>query len=283
MSMRDDAAPAREALAASIWRNIPGRIGAIIVMFFLLMAVSAPLIAPYDPIASDWGSVMQPPSAAHPLGTDDLGRDVLSRILWGAQSSLFAAFVSAAIALAAGVPLGMVAGYFGGWIDVVVSRLTDTLLAIPGIILAISLALFLGGSLLNATLAISVASVPPFIRLARARTLQVRAEPYVEAARSLGLGNARLLFVHILPNLMPPIIVQATLAMAVAVIAEASLSFLGLGRPPPAPSWGTMLTTAKDYIAAAPWLSIWPGLCISLVTVGFGLLGDGLRQALARE
>jgi peptide/nickel transport system permease protein len=283
MSVRVETAPARDALLGAIWRSIPGRVGGSIVVFFVLVALSAPVLAPFDPLASDWLNVLQAPSAAHPFGTDDLGRDVLSRILWGAQSSLFAAFVSAAIAISVGVPLGMIAGYSGGWVDVLISRLTDTLLAIPGIILAISLALFLGGSLLNATLAISVASVPPFIRLARARTLQIRAEPYIEAARSVGLGNFRILFVHILPNLMPPIIVQATLAMAVAVIAEASLSFLGLGRPPPAPSWGTMLTTAKDYISAAPWLSIWPGLCISLVTVGFGLLGDGLRQALARD
>jgi peptide/nickel transport system permease protein len=283
LTVRAENAPGRQALTAAIWRSIPGRIGAAIVAFFIVLAVSAPLVAPFDPLASDWMNVLQGPSPAHPFGTDDLGRDVLSRILWGAQSSLFTAFVSAAIAVAAGVPLGMTAGYLGGWTDVFISRLTDTLLAIPGIILAISLALFLGGSLLNATLAIAVASVPPFIRLARARTLQIHAEPYIEAARSVGLGNLRLLFIHILPNLMPPIIVQATLAMAVAVIAEASLSFLGLGRPPPAPSWGTMLTTAKDYIAAAPWLSVWPGLCISLVTVGFGLLGDGLRQALARD
>ena len=196
---------------------------------------------------------------------------------------MFAAFASVSMALLIGVPLGMVAGYFGDWLDVVISRLTDTLLAIPGIMLAIALALFLGGSLVNATLAIAVAAVPAFIRLARAQTIQIRAEPYIEAARSIGLHNHRLLFVHVLPNLVPPIIVQATLAMAVAVISEASLSFLGLGRPPPAPSWGTMLTVAKDYIAGAPWLSIWPGLCIFLVTVGFGLLGDGLRQSLERR
>jgi peptide/nickel transport system permease protein len=167
--------------------------------------------------------------------------------------------------------------------DAVISRLTDTLLAIPGIMLAISLALFLGGSLFNATVAIAVAAIPAFVRLSRARTLQVMAEPYVEAARSVGVRTFRLLFVHVFPNLVPPIIVQATLAMAVAVIAEASLSFLGLGRPPPAPSWGSMLTVGKDYIANAPWLSIWPGLCIFLVTVGFSLLGDGLRQSLDRR
>jgi peptide/nickel transport system permease protein len=266
-----------------LWRTFSGRVGSILVVFFAAMALTAPLLAPYDPLASDWMSVLKPPSPEHLLGTDDLGRDVLSRLLWGAQSSMFAAFVAAAMAVAFGVPIGIVAGYFGGWLDVAVSRFTDTLLAIPGIMLAISLALFLGGSLLNATIAIAIAAVPAFIRLARARTIQIRAEPYIEAARSVGLPRRRLLFIHVLPNLLPPVIVQVTLMMAVAVIAEASLSFLGLGRPPPAPSWGTMLTSAKDYIASAPWLSIWPGLCIFLVTVGFSLLGDGLRQVLDRR
>ena len=283
MNARVETIGIHERLPTRLWRTLSGRIGIVIVAVFLLMAMTAPVLAPYDPLASDWLAVLQVPSAAHLLGTDDLGRDVLSRLLWGAQSSMFAAFVAVALALLAGVPPGIVAGYFGGLIDLVITRITDTLLAVPGIILAIALALFLGGSLINATLAIAVAAVPAFIRLARARTLQIRAELYIEAARSVGLPNSRLLFIHVLPNLMPPIIVQATLAMAVAVISEASLSFLGLGRPPPEPSWGTMLTVAKDYIAAAPWLSVWPGLCIFLATLGFALLGDGLRQALERR
>ncbi len=283
MSARAETIAIHDGLGTLLWRNFSGRAGAIIVLFFILMAVSAPLVAPYAPLANDWNAILNPPSMAHPLGTDELGRDVLSRLLWGAQSPMVAAFGSVAMALAVGVPLGMVAGYAGGLLDAVISRLTDTLLAVPGIMLAIALALFLGGSLLNATLAISVAAIPAFIRLARARTIQIRAEPYIEAARSVGVRTFRLLFVHIFPNLVPPIIVQATLAMAVAVIAEASLSFLGLGRPPPAPSWGSMLTVGKDYIASAPWLSIWPGLCIFLVTVGFSLLGDGLRQSLERR
>lgn len=283
MSARAETIAVHDGLPTLLWRNLSGRAGAIIVVFFILMAVTAPLLAPYGPLANDWNAVLQAPSMAHPLGTDELGRDVLSRLLWGAQSPIIAAFGSVAFALAIGIPLGMAAGYAGGVTDAVISRLTDTLLAVPGIMLAISLALFLGGSLFNATLAIAVAAVPAFIRLARARTIQVKAEPYVEAARSVGVRTFRLLFVHIFPNLVPPIIVQATLAMAVAVIAEASLSFLGLGRPPPAPSWGSMLTVGKDYIASAPWLSIWPGLCIFLVTVGFSLLGDGLRQSLDRR
>lgn len=283
MSTKAETIAAHDGLLALLWRNFAGRSGAILVVFFILMAATAPLVAPYAPLASDWNAVLQPPSAAHLLGTDELGRDVLSRLLWGAQSPIVAAFGSVALALAIGVPLGLVAGYAGGVTDAVISRLTDTLLAVPGIMLAIALALFLGGSLLNATLAIAVAAVPAFIRLARARTIQVMAEPYVEAARSVGVRTVRLLFVHVFPNLVPPLIVQATLAMAVAVIAEASLSFLGLGRPPPAPSWGSMLTVGKDYIGSAPWLSIWPGLCIFLVTIGFSLLGDGLRQSLERR
>jgi peptide/nickel transport system permease protein len=283
MSARIETIGAHERLPTLLWRTLSGRIGIVIVAVFLLTAMTAPVLAPYDPLASDWLNVLQAPSAAHLLGTDDLGRDVLSRLLWGAQSSMFAAFVAVALALLVGVPPGIVAGYFGGLLDLVIMRITDTLLAVPGIILAIALALFLGGSLVNATLAIAVAAVPAFIRLARARTLQIRAELYIEAARSVGLPNSRLLFIHVLPNLMPPIIVQATLAMAIAVISEASLSFLGLGRPPPEPSWGTMLTVAKDYIATAPWLSVWPGLCIFLATLGFALLGDGLSQSLERR
>ena len=283
MSASAETVAVHRTTATLLWRNRSGRAGLVLVGVFALMAVAAPLIAPYDPLANDWAAVLQAPTWAHPLGTDDLGRDMLSRLFWGAQSSMFAAFGSVLVALVVGVPLGIVAGYFGGLLDIFISRLTDTLLAIPGIMLAIALALFLGGSLVNATLAISVAALPAFIRLARARTIQVRTEPYIEAARSVGGRDLRLLFIHILPNLVPPLIVQATLAMAVAVIAEASLSFLGLGRPPPAPSWGSMLTVGKDYITQAPWLSIWPGLCIFLVTVGFSLLGDGLRQSLDRR
>jgi peptide/nickel transport system permease protein len=283
MSARDDGWNVPGALVGIFWRNWATRVGTMIVIAFALMAAGAPLISPYDPLANNWDAILQAPSLFHPLGTDDLGRDVLSRLVWGSRSSMFAAFGSVIIALGIGLPLGIVAGYFSGSLDVVISRITDTLLAVPGIMLAIALALFLGGSLINATLAIAVAAIPAFIRLARARTIQLRAEPYVEAARSIGIGDTRLLVVHVCPNLVSPIIVQATLAMAVAVLAEASLSFLGLGRPLPAPSWGSMLTVGKDYIGTAPWLSIWPGACIFLVTVGFSLVGDGLRQSLEKR
>lgn len=260
--------------------NLSARIGGRIVLAFVLVAVAAPLISPYDPLASDWMGVLQPPSLAHPMGTDDLGRDVLSRAIWGAQTSLIAGVASVMIALAIGVPLGISAGYFRGWIDTVVTRLADTLLACPQVMLAIALAMFLGGSLLNASIAIGISTVPVFVRLARAKTVEQAAAVYIEAAISVGNPVRRLLFVHLLPNIVPPLIVQAALATATAIIAEAGLSFLGLGRELPAPSWGSMLTVGKDYIATAPWLSVWPGLCICLAVIGFNLLGDGLRRAL---
>jgi len=254
--------------------------GAVIVVAFMLVAVLAPVLAPHDPLQSDWGAILQPPSLAHPLGTDDLGRDVLSRIMWGAQTSLIAGVVSVAIAMAIGVPLGMIAGWFGGLVDIVIGRLTDTLLACPQIMLAIALAMFLGGNLMNATLAIGISTVPVFVRLARAKTIEERQAVYVEAAVSVGNRTRRLITTHIFPNIVPPLIVQAALAVAVAIIAESGLSFLGLGRELPHPSWGSMLTVGKDFMTTAPWLSIWPGLCICLVVVGFNLLGDGLRRAL---
>jgi peptide/nickel transport system permease protein len=283
MSGAGETSGGRAGIAALTWRNPQARVGLMIIAFFMLLSLLAPLVAPYNPLGSDWMAVLQPPSLQHPLRTDELGRDVLSRVIWGSQTAMFAAFGSVAIALMVGIPLGVLAAHFGGLVDILVSRLTDTLLAVPGIMLAIALAMFLGGSLVNATFAIAVAAVPAFIRLARARTIQIGTEPYIEAARSVGVRTGRLLFVHILPNLAPPILVQAALAMAIAVIAEASLSFLGLGRPPPAPSWGAMLTVGKDYIATAPWLSLWPGLCVFLVTVAFSLVGDGLRQSIDRR
>ncbi len=273
------AAGLRRSLA-KFTRSKTAVVGTVIILGFLALAVLAPWITPYDPLVSDWIAVREPPSLKHPLGTDDLGRDVLSRVIWGAQTALIAGVASVLIAVVLGVPLGLAAGFLRGWVDIVISRIADALLACPQLMLAIALAVFLGASLVNATVAIGVSTVPAFIRLARAETIRIRSEMYVEAARSVGNPDRRLLFVHILPNLVPAMIVQATLAMAVAIIAEAGLSFLGLGRQPPAPSWGQMLTVGKDYIATAPWLSIWPGLCICLVVLGFNLVGDGLRQAL---
>ncbi|HYZ60851.1 MAG TPA: ABC transporter permease [Acetobacteraceae bacterium] len=255
-------------------------IGAGIILLFVVLAVFAPLVAPYEPNASDWMAVREPPSLAHPFGTDDLGRDVLSRVIFGARTSLAAGFLSVAIALAFGVPLGMVAGFFGGVLDAVISRFTDALLACPSLVLAIALAAFLGPSLQNAMIAIGVSAMPIFIRLARGQTLTVAAEDYVSAAVSLGVSRPQILLAHVLPNIMPPLVVQATLTVAIAVLAEASLAFLGLGQAPPDPSWGSMLDAARQFLTEAPWMALWPGLAIVAIVVGFNMLGDALNDVL---
>jgi peptide/nickel transport system permease protein len=220
------------------------------------------------------------PDALHWFGTDELGRDILSRMMWGARASLLAGVVSVSVAVAIGLPLGLIAGYAAGVVDTVVSRLADALLSIPFLILAIALAAFLGQSLTNAMVAIGISAMPRFVRLARGQAIAVKSEEYVEAARAIGLDDARIVVRYILPNVLPPIIVQASLTVATAIIAEASLSFLGLGQLPPAPSWGSMLNAAKDFASEAPWMSIFPGAGIFLAVLGFNLLGDGLRDAL---
>ncbi len=254
--------------------------GALVVGVFVLAALFAPWIAPHDPTVADWLRVRQAPSDVYLLGTDEIGRDVLSRVIWGARASLLAGVVSVAIALALGVPIGMLAGYAGGWIDGLLMRMTDAMLACPFLILAIALAAFLGPSLTNAMIAIGISATPIFIRLTRAQTLAVKVEDFVEAARAMGYSHPRIVLRHLFPNVVPPILVQATLTVAAAIIAEASLSFLGLGQQPPAPSWGSMLNVAKNYIGHAPWMAIWPGASIFVVVLGFNLLGDGLRDAL---
>jgi peptide/nickel transport system permease protein len=275
---------ASQAGALSVWRRLRREpsaiIGAVLIALFVILAIFAPWIAPYDPNASDWMAVREAPSLAHLLGTDDLGRDVLSRVIYGARASLAAGVVSVLVALVIGVPLGLAAGFFGGVLDTLISRLADALLACPFLVLAIALAAFLGPSLENAMIAIGISATPIFIRLTRAQTLVVRNEEYIAAALSLGIGNFALIAQHILPNVLAPIVVQATLTMAVAVLAEASLAFLGLGQLPPAPSWGSMLDVARQFLSEAPWMALFPGLAIIAVVVGFNLLGDGLNDAL---
>jgi peptide/nickel transport system permease protein len=269
---------------ATAWRRLLRRGGAMVglavVVFFVVIALFAPWIAPYDPLATSWSAVRAAPTTAHWFGADELGRDVLSRIIWGARASILAGVVSVSISLALGVPIGMAAGYLGRWVDALISRITDAMLACPFLILAIALAAFLGPSLTNAMIAIGISAAPIFIRLTRAQVLSAKAEDYVEAARALGNPHLRIALRHILPNIVAPLIVQATLAIAAAVIAEASLSFLGLGQQPPAPSWGSMLNTARNYVDQAPWMAIWPGVSIFLLVLSFNLLGDGLRDAL---
>ncbi|MFN5488639.1 MAG: ABC transporter permease [Bradyrhizobium sp.] len=273
-----------ESPARRAWRRLVRHKGAMlglaVIAIFILLAVFAPMIVPYDPIAASWSLVRKAPSAQHWFGTDELGRDVLARVVFGARASLLAGLISVSIALAIGVPLGLVAGYRGGFIDALISRITDAMLACPFLILAIALAAFLGPSLGNAMIAIGVSATPIFIRLTRGQVMSVKVEDYVEAARAMGNPRWRIALVHILPNLLPALLVQATLSIAAAIIAEAALSFLGLGQQPPAPSWGSMLNAAQRFLTSAPWMAIWPGLAIFLVVLSFNLVGDGLRDAL---
>jgi peptide/nickel transport system permease protein len=281
----DVAVPVRDLSPAQrAWRRLVRRRGAMVglavVLFFIALAILAPYIAPYDPLKTNFLAVRKPPSGTYWFGTDEIGRDVLSRAIWGARASLLAGVVSVSIALALGVPLGMLAGYIGRWTDGLISRVADAMLACPPLILAIALAYTLGPSLTSAMIAIGITATPVFARLARAQVLAVKTEDYVEAARAIGNPHIRIALRHILPNIIPPLLVQATLAIAAAIIAEASLSFLGLGQQPPAPSWGSMLNVAKNYIGNAPWMAVWPGLSIFVVVLSFNLLGDGLRDAL---
>jgi peptide/nickel transport system permease protein len=255
-------------------------VGLVVIAAFILLAVFAPVVAPYDPIATSWTLVRKPPSWLHWFGTDDLGRDILTRVLYGARASLVAGAISVGIALGIGVPFGLLSGYRGGFIDALISRITDAMLACPFLILAIALAAFLGPSLSNAMIAIGITTTPIFVRLTRAQTLNVKVEDYVEAARAMGNPRWRIALFHILPNIMPALLVQATLSIAAAIIAEAALSFLGLGQQPPAPSWGSMLNAAQRFLTTAPWMALWPGLAIFLVVLSFNLVGDGLRDAL---
>jgi peptide/nickel transport system permease protein len=263
------------------WRRLRRRrsamAGLIVVCAFVLAALLAPWLAPFDPIETSWSAIRQAPSAAHWFGTDDIGRDVLSRVV---RASLLAGVVSVSISLALGVPIGLAAGFAGGFVDALISRITDAFLACPFLILAIALAAFLGPNLTNAMIAIGVSATPIFVRLTRGQVINVKVEDYIEAARALGNPPLRIAWRHVLPNILAPVLVQATLAIAAAIIAEASLSFLGLGQQPPAPSWGSMLNTAKNYVDNAPWMAIWPGLAIFLLVLSFNLLGDGLRDAL---
>ena len=273
------AAP-RSAVLQRLLQRPAAALGLVVIVAFVVIALCAPWIAPYDPIATSFATVRKAPSAAHWFGTDEIGRDVLSRVVFGARASLLAGVVSVLISLSIGVPAGLIAGYAGGTTDMLISRITDALLACPFLILAIALAAFLGPSLSNAMIAIGISATPVFIRLTRGTTLAIKAEDFILAARAIGNAPWRVAIRHVLPNIVPPLLVQATLAIAAAVIAEASLSFLGLGQQPPEPSWGSMLNTAKNYVDNAPWMAIWPGLSIFLLVLSFNLVGDGLRDAL---
>jgi peptide/nickel transport system permease protein len=250
------------------------------VLFFVIVALAAPLVAPYDPLKTNFLAIRQSPSWAHLLGTDEVGRDLLSRLIWGARASLFAGIIPVCIALAISIPFGLLSGFAGGWTDALIMRFTDAMLSIPFLVIAIALSAVLGPSLGNAMIAIGIAALPLFLRLARGAVLAVRNEDYIEAARAGGASSLRIAFRHILPNIVPPMLIQASLTMASAIIAEASLSFLGLGQRPPAPSWGIMLNEAQRYLTSAPLMAVWPGLAIFCVVISINLLGDALRDAL---
>jgi peptide/nickel transport system permease protein len=271
--------PARRALRRLLQRK-GAVVGLIVIAAMIVLALFASVIAPYDPIATSWTLVRKPPSALHWFGTDELGRDVLSRVIYGTRASLTAGAISVGIAFGVGVPIGLLSGYSGGFIDALISRITDAMLACPFLILAIALAAFLGPSLGNAMIAIGISTTPIFVRLTRGQTLNVKVEDYVEAARAVGTPPWRIALMHIVPNIMPALLVQATLSIAAAIIAEAALSFLGLGQQPPLPSWGSMLNAAQRFLTTAPWMAIWPGLGIFVVVLSFNLIGDGLRDAL---
>jgi peptide/nickel transport system permease protein len=275
-----------EALALPrrrLWRRFRRRTmpmtGLVLVAGFLVLALLGPLVTG-DPAAQDYTATLAPPSGAHPLGTDDLGRDALARIAHGAQVSLQAGVLSTLLAMVLGIPIGLVAGFYRRWLDPVVMRLVDVTLAFPFLVFAVGLAAIIGPSLKGVVLALGFSQLPAVIRITRGEVLAVREMDYVAAAVADGAGDPYIMLRYVLPNCASPLIVQATVAIPAAIIGEATLSFLGLGVQPPTPSWGVMLTTAQQYLDEAPWLAIWPGLMIALATLGFNLLGDGLRDVL---
>ena len=254
--------------------------GGVLLLGFLLLAIAAPVAAPQDPYAQNLYERLQPPSLAYPFGTDDFGRDVLSRVIHGARISLRVGVVAVLIALILGVPIGLVSGYWGGALDQTLMRAMDLMLAFPSILLAIAIVAILGPGLENAMLAVGIVAVPQYARLVRASALSVRGQDYVQAVRALGAGDFHILFFSVLPNCLTPLIVQSTLGLATAILDAAGLSFLGLGAQPPAPEWGAMLTGGRELVLRAPWVLTFPGVAIFLTVLAFNLLGDGLRDAL---
>ncbi len=261
-------------------RNRLALIGLWIVLLIIALAIFAPWIAPYSPIKPDFVNPLKPPDARHLMGTDDLGRDVLSRVIFGTRTSLLAGVISVGIAIAVGLPLGLISGYFRGRLDDLLMRITDAMLSFPFLVLALAIAAVLGAGLDRAMIAIGIVFTPGFIRLSRGQVLSEREQNYVEAARALGAGDGRIIRKHILPNILSPVLVQASLSTAAAITAEAALSFLGLGTQPPTASWGSMLNFAQAYLSTAPWMAIYPGLAIFMTVLAMNLLGDGLREAL---
>ena len=254
--------------------------GSVIILVLAIVAVFGRQLAPYDPTGMDFGARLAPPSWAHPFGTDEFGRDVLSRVLYGAAVSFQVAFVAVGISGSVGVALGLLAGYTGRWIDEAIMRFMDVLFAFPAVLLAITVMAILGRGVTNAMIAIAIVYIPIFARVTRGAVISVRGKEYVTAAQALGQNNGKIMWTHILPNSLGPIIVQTSLSLAFAILAEAALSFFGLGTQPPDPSWGRMLSEGRSFLQQAPWMGIFPGLAIMVSVMGFNFLGDGLRDIL---
>lgn len=261
-------------------RNKGALLGLVVVLTFFLIAAFAPWIAPFDPDKANFDAVLKSPTAANWLGTDELGRDMLSRLIHGARLSIMVGLISVSIGLAVGVPLGLASGYYGGYVDLFLQRITDIMMAFPSVLLAILMVAVFGTGLWQLMVAVGIVSIPTYIRLVRGSTLSLREEDYVLAAQAAGASGSRVLFVHILPNCMAPILVQSTLQIAAAIISAAALGFLGLGPPPNVPEWGSMLSKGRNFVFSAPHATTFPGISIVLVVLGFNLLGDGLRDAL---
>lgn len=257
-----------------------GFLALLVIVAVVVVAILAPVIAPYDPVTQNRDAFLSGPSSQNLMGTDDLGRDIFSRIVFGSRISLIVGFVTVIISITMGVLIGMVSGYFGGIVDMVIQRIMDAIMSIPALILALFIAALLGPAIQNVIIALVIIEIPRFARIVRGEMLRIRETNYVEASRSVGAHAFRIILKHGLPNMMAPIIVMASLAFGQTIIAEASLSFLGIGTPPPNPSWGLMLSDASRYMESAPWLVLFPGLALSVLVLAFNLLGDALRDFL---
>ena len=271
---------ARRRVVGRLLRHRAALAGAVIVLFFVLVALVAFVWTPYDPNTPSLGDRLAAPSAAHPFGTDDVGRDILSRLAVGSRYSLVMGAAAIGIAVAIGVPVGLIAGFRGGWWDAAAMRVVDVLMTLPSIVLAVAIVSVLGPGVVSVILAAAVTSIAGFARLARATTLSLRDQDFVGAARVIGASDRRILVTHLLPNILPPLIVQASLGVGATILIASALGFLGIGVQPPTPEWGAMLSRGRDYISSGSFMVVFPGLAIALLVLGFNLLGDGLRDAL---
>lgn len=266
--------------ARAFSRSTSGMVGLGLVALLVLTAVFAPMIAPYDPLAMGTGGVLQPPSLAHPFGTDEFGRDLFSRVIFGARLTLKVGLVAVGISLVCGLLAGLAAGYAGGWTERIVMRSADVLFSFTETLIALAAVALLGPSLDNAIIAVGIAAIPFYARFTYSVAVVEKNRSYFEAGNAIGAGHMRMIFRHLLPNVLPPLIVVGSLGVSIAILATAGLSYLGLGAQPPLPEWGAMLATGQGYFRTAPWIMIFPGLAISLAVLGFNLLGDGLREIL---